>query len=86
VYNDLARQLGATLMDEDHPIEERHVRIDHRGQTDVRGLFAIGDMAKRPDEPVMKQVYTCQEYAVRAVDTVDRRRRSRERRRILGQT
>ncbi len=30
---------------------------------------------RRRDEPMMKQIYTSQEYAVRAVDTVDSRRR-----------
>ncbi len=84
IYNDLAVQLGATLMNEDRPVEERHVRIDSKAETDQRGLFAIGDMALRPDEPVMKQVYTSQEYAVRAVDTVDRRRRSLGRKAILA--
>ncbi len=85
VYNDLARALGAELADEGRPDEMRHVRIDSRGQTSVRGLFAVGDMASRADEPVMKQIYTAQEYAVRAVDTVDRRRRLRRRREILGE-
>ena len=75
VYNDLARQVGARLMDEDQPEEKRHVWINHKGETSVHGLFAVGDMTKREDEPIMKQVYTAQEYAVRAVDTVDSRRR-----------
>lgn len=77
VYNDLAVALGADLADEGRPIEERHVRIDARGETTVEDLFCVGDMSSRDDEPVMKQVYTCQEYAVRAVDAVDRRRRKR---------
>ena len=75
VYNDLARECGARLMDEDQPVEKRHVRINHKGETSVPGLFAVGDMVKREDEPVMKQIYTAQEYAVRAVDTIDSRRR-----------
>ena len=79
VYNDLARDLGADLADEGRPEEVRHVRIDSRGETTVTGLFAVGDMTSRDDEPVMKQVYTCQEYAVRAVDELDRRRRDRMR-------
>jgi hypothetical protein len=33
-------------------------------------------MTRRPDEPVMKQIYTAQEYAVRAVDAIDARRRA----------
>ncbi|MDF1562575.1 MAG: FAD-dependent oxidoreductase [Deltaproteobacteria bacterium] len=84
IYNDLAVQLGASLLNEDRPIEERHVRIDAKAETDVRGLFAVGDVALRPDEPVMKQIYTSQEYAVRAVDNIDRRRRSRLRQEILA--
>ncbi len=85
VYNELAQQLGAELADPERPPEERHVRIDHRGETTVPGLFAIGDMAWRPDEPVMKQIYTSQEYAVRAVDSVDSRRRRQERTAALQQ-
>lgn len=73
VYNQLARDLGATLEGGDAPADEQHVLIDHRAQTDVPGLFAVGDMTRRPDEPVMKQIYTAQEYAVRAVDTIDAR-------------
>ena len=76
VYNDLAVQLGADLGDEGFATELRHVRIDSRGETTVEMLFAVGDMTSRDDEAVMKQVYTCQEYAVRAVDTIDRRRRT----------
>jgi len=83
VYNDLARQAGARLMDEDQSDEKRHVWINHRGETSVRNLFVVGDAAKREDEPVMKQVYTAQEYAVRAVDTIDFRRRRRMRQKIL---
>lgn len=41
--------------------------------------YAVGDMANREDEPLMKQVYTAQEYAVRAVDTIDHRRRKKMR-------
>lgn len=80
VYNDLARELGARLADPDRPIGERHVLVDAVGQTSVRDLYAVGDMATHADGPIMKQVYTAQEYAVRAVDSVDRRIR-RERRR-----
>lgn len=83
VRNELARQVGAEL---EKGVEEKlqHVLIDARGETSVRNLFAVGDMAKRLDEPVMKQVYTAQEYAVRAVDTVDRRRRRRLREKKLA--
>ncbi len=84
VYNDLARQLGAELADPGKPEEERHVLIDRRGETSVPGLFAVGDMATRADEPVMKQVYTAQEYAVRAIDSIDHRRRRRMRAAKLG--
>ena len=49
------------------------------------GLFCVGDMAKRRDGgPLMKQVYTAQEYAVRAVDTLERRARAERRRRLLA--
>lgn len=84
IYNDLARQLNARLMDEDQPEEKRHVWINHKGETSIRGLFAVGDMTKREDEPIMKQVYTAQEYAVRAVDTIDSRRRKTMRENILN--
>jgi thioredoxin reductase (NADPH) len=83
VYNQLAIELGAELEAGEAPVEERHVLVDARGETSVPELFAIGDMIRRPDEPVMKQVYTSQEYAVRAIDTVDRRVRAARRRAIL---
>jgi len=83
VYNDLARQVNAKLMDEDQAVEKRHVWINAKGETSIPGLFSVGDMAKREDEPVMKQVYTAQEYAVRAVDTIDTRRRKSIRNKIL---
>jgi thioredoxin reductase (NADPH) len=82
VYNDLARQVGARLLDPDQPVEKRHVWINHKGETSVPNLFVVGDAAQREDEPVMKQVYTAQEYAVRAVDTIDSRRRKRRRQRL----
>jgi thioredoxin reductase (NADPH) len=85
VYNDLARQVGARLMDPEQPVEKRHVWINHKGETSVKNLFAVGDMVKREDEPVMKQVYTAQEYAVRAVDVIDYRRRKALREAVLGQ-
>jgi thioredoxin reductase (NADPH) len=79
IYNELAIELGVELGDEGRPTEQRHVRIDARGQTSVHNLFVIGDMAQRPDEPVMKQVYTSQEYAVRAIDSIDSRIRHAQR-------
>lgn len=88
IYNDLAVQVGATLEGDDStPPQQRHVIIDARGETSVPGLFAIGDMTRRdvPDEPVMKQVYTSQEYAVRAVDAIERRRRYRLREALLAE-
>ena len=85
VYNELAIGLGAELGNPGAPTEERHVLIDSKGATSVPGLFAIGDMTTRADEPVMKQVYTCQEYAVRAVDTIDRARREAMRMAALGE-
>ena len=84
VYNDLARAVGAELEATDAPIEVRHVLVDRNGETSVSGLFAVGDMTRRRDEPVMKQIYTVQEYAVRAVDTIDRRRRRAYRKSLLA--
>jgi thioredoxin reductase (NADPH) len=87
VYNDLARQFGAALDPRDTgPEEERHVLVDDDGsETSVRGLFAVGDMSRRPGgAPSLKQIYTAQEYAVRAVQTIDRRRRSARRKAILA--
>ncbi len=75
VFNDLAVTLGAELEQSERPAGERHVLVGTWGETSVPGLFAVGDMAARTGEPMMKQVYTSQEYAVRAVDTIDRRRR-----------
>ncbi len=88
VYNDLARQLGADLDDRDTgPVEERHVLVDDAGsETSVRGLFAVGDMSRRPGHaPSMKQIYTAQEYAVRAVQTIDRRRRAARQKAVLAE-
>ena len=83
VYNDLLIQLGAKLGDEGLSEDKRHVKVDRRAETSVRNLFAVGDMAKRDDEIVMKQIYTAQEYAVRAVDSIDHRRRMKRRKDIL---
>jgi thioredoxin reductase len=89
VYNDLARQLGAELDPRDHgPDDERHVLVDDAGsETSVRGLFAVGDMSRRRgDAPSLKQIYTAQEYAVRAVQAIDRRVRAARRKEILART
>jgi thioredoxin reductase len=78
VYNDLARQLGAELDPRDGPDEDkRHVLVDDAtSETSVPGLFAVGDMTRRRgSSPSLKQIYTAQEYAVRAVNTIDLRRR-----------
>ena len=42
-------------------------------------------MTRRDDEGVMKQIYTCQEYAVRAVDSIDSRIRRTKRSAVLGE-
>ena len=87
VYNDLARQLGAELDPRDQgPDEERHVLVDDlASETSVRALFAVGDMGKRRgDAPSLKQIYSAQEYAVRAIQAIDRRIRGARRREILG--
>ena len=53
----------------------RHVLVDDAtSETSVRGLFAMGDMSRhRGGTPSLKQICTAQEYAVRAVQTIDRR-------------
>ena len=86
VYNDLARQLGAELEAGPASEEKKHVLVeDSTSETSVTGLFCVGDMAKRRDGgPLMKQVYTAQEYAVRAVDTLERRARAERRRALLA--
>jgi len=78
VYNDLARQLGAELDARDGPDEgKRHVLVEAAtSETSVPGLFAVGDMTRRRGtSPSYKQIYTAQEYAVRAVNTIDLRQR-----------
>ena len=79
VYNDLAQQVMANLIAGDLPPEQRQIAISHKGETSVPNFFAIGDAARLIDEPTMKQIYTAQEYAVRAVDTIDHRRRRKMR-------
>jgi thioredoxin reductase (NADPH) len=85
VYNDLARQLGAELDAADGPEEVRHVLVDDAtSETSVRGLFAVGDMSRhRGGVPSLKQIYTAQEYAVRAVQAIDRCVRAARRARVL---
>ena len=78
VYNDLARELGAELDARDGADEgKRHVLVDDAtSETSVPGLFAIGDMSRRRGaSPSYKQIYTAQEYGVRAVNAVDLRLR-----------
>jgi thioredoxin reductase (NADPH) len=89
VYNDLARELGAELDARDGPQEDRrHVLVeDATSETSVPGLFAVGDMARRRgSSPSLKQIYTAQEYAVRAVNTIDLRRRRARREKVAEQT
>lgn len=85
VYNDLARQAGAELEAGEKPDDQKRVLVaDYSSETDVRGLFCVGDMATRKDGgPSMMQIYTAQEYAVRAVDTIDRRLRKARRAAVL---
>ena len=84
VYNDLIVQLGGELMDEGLPTEKRHVKVNKQSETSVKNLFVVGDMAKRDNEIVMKQIYTAQEYAVRAVDSIDSRTRTKRRKELLA--
>lgn len=45
----------------------------------------VEEMSRRPgDAPSLKQIYTAQEYAVRAVQTIDRRRRAARRAAVLA--
>jgi thioredoxin reductase (NADPH) len=87
VYNDLARELGAELDERDGPDEgKRHVLVDDAtSETSVPGLFAVGDMSRRRgSSPSYKQIYTAQEYAVRAVNTIDLRLRRSRREKVLA--
>ena len=85
VYNELAVQLGAELDERDGSLETRHVLVDEAtSETSVRGLFAVGDMSRRRGSaPSFKQIYTAQEFAVRAVQVVDRRVRAARRAELL---
>jgi thioredoxin reductase (NADPH) len=84
VAHDLARELGPELEDNDRPEEERHVLVDQNSETTVPGLYAIGDMTRHRERAIMKQVYTAQEYAVRAVDKVDGQRRRTARHALMS--
>jgi thioredoxin reductase len=86
VYNDLARQLGAELDAADGPDEVRHVLVeDATSETSVRGPFAVGDMSRhRGGTSSLKQVYSAQECAVRAVQAIDRCERAARRARLLA--
>ena len=83
VYNDLAVQLGCDL-EPDAPVETAHVVVGNDAETSRRGCFAVGDMAIHEDGSIRKQVYTAQEYAVRALDRIDARTRAARRDEILG--
>ncbi len=85
VAHQIVDGLGVELEENDLPEEERHVLVNEDRETSVGGLFAVGDMTRHRERPIMKQVYTAQEYAVRAVDKVDARRRQAGRRRLLGE-
>jgi thioredoxin reductase (NADPH) len=69
VYNELAKQLGARLADDDHVI------TDERGETSVDGFYAAGDLVHGKK----KQVYTAWDDAVDAVDAIDYRIRKLKR-------
>jgi thioredoxin reductase len=84
VYNELAVQLGADLVDPEREVNQRRVKVSHRSESTVPNFFAVGDVSLREDEGTMMQIYTAQEFAVRAVDTIDRRRRKRNRDAILA--
>lgn len=75
VYHDLLQGLNIQLAAGTQPDSQKRVLIDVKAETHEANLFCVGDMAVRADEAVMMQVYTAQEYAVRAVDAIDRRRR-----------
>ncbi len=61
--SDLPRQLGCTLLDDDS------VMVDDLGQTSVPGVFAAGDMARRPSMPLpgAQVVIAAAEGAIAAV-------------------
>lgn len=61
VYNELAKQLGVQLSDNEHVV------TGDRGETSVPGFYAAGDLV----EGRKKQVYTAWDMAVDAVDSID---------------
>lgn len=61
VYNELAKQLGVQLS------ENEHIITGARGETSVPGFYAAGDLV----EGRKKQVYTAWDMAVDAVDSID---------------
>ncbi len=75
VYHELLQGLNIQLAAGSQPDSQKRVLVDSKAETHEANLFCVGDMAVRADEAVMMQVYTAQEYAVRAVDAIDRRRR-----------
>jgi thioredoxin reductase (NADPH) len=82
VHNDLAAELGCKLEEGAAP-REQHVLVDRHSETTVPDCFAVGDMATHEDGPIRKQVYTAQEYAVRAMDRIDGRVRAARRAAVL---
>ena len=85
VYNELAVKLGCELLDEEQELTQRYVSVNRFGESSVSGFYVVGDAASRLDGGMMKQVYTAQEYAVRAVDQIDQRQRNLKRGLILKQ-
>lgn len=63
VYNELAKQLGVKLS------EDEHVLTNENGETSVPGFFAAGDIVAGKK----KQVYTAWDLAVDAVDSIDQK-------------
>lgn len=83
VYHDFLKDLNIKLAQGSQPDHKKRVLIDAKGETHEPNLFCIGDMAVREDEAVMMQIYTAQEYAVRAIDTIDRRIRIEKRKQLI---
>ena len=61
VHNDLAKQLGVRVGEDDHIV------TDERGEPSVPGFYAAGDLVQGKK----KQVYTAWDLAVDAVDSID---------------
>jgi thioredoxin reductase len=59
------------------------VLVDQHSETSVPDCFAVGDMTTHEDSRIRKQVYTAQEYAVRALDRIDGRVRAARRAAVL---